>query len=127
MPLCVRKLPGRGVLDTPSEDAGHALGRRYHIRALKEPGKESSPKRHVLVRFRVSEGGWEALYSDPAQHSGSVLTARSPEPASNSVSPSLSAPPLLVLCLSFSLSVSKINVKKKKESNKGGRLGGAVH
>ena len=40
--------------------------------------------------------------------SGSVVTAQSLEPASNSVSPSLSVPPLLVLCL------SKINVKKKK-------------
>ena len=36
--------------------------------------------------------------SSPA--SGSVLTARSPEPASDSVSPSLSAPPPLALCLS---------------------------
>ena len=35
---------------------------------------------------------------------GSVLTAQSLEPASNSVSPSLSAPPLLMLCLSVSLS-----------------------
>ena len=35
----------------------------------------------------------------------SVLTARSLEPASDSVSPSLSAPPLLA----FSLSLSKIN------------------
>ena len=35
--------------------------------------------------------------------SGSVLTARSPEPASDSVSPCLSAPP------PFMLSVSKIN------------------
>ena len=34
--------------------------------------------------------------------SGSVLTAQSPEPASDSVSPSLSAPPLLMLCLSRS-------------------------
>ena len=39
--------------------------------------------------------------------SGSVLMARSLEPASDSVPPSLSAPPLLMLCLS--LSVSKIN------------------
>ena len=39
--------------------------------------------------------------------SGSVLTAQSLEPASDSVSPSLSAPPLLMLCLSLSL--SKIN------------------
>ena len=35
--------------------------------------------------------------------SGSLLTAQSPEPASDSVSPSLSAPPLLMLCLSQSL------------------------
>ena len=33
--------------------------------------------------------------------SGSVLTARSLEPASDSVSPSLSAPPLLTHCLSL--------------------------
>ena len=33
---------------------------------------------------------------------GSVLTARSLEPASDSVSPLLSAPPLLMLCLSLS-------------------------
>ena len=39
--------------------------------------------------------------SSPA--SGSVLTAQSLEPASDSVSPSLSAPPLLMLCLSLSL------------------------
>ena len=37
--------------------------------------------------------------SSPA--SGSGLTARSLEPASDSVSPSLSAPPLLTLCLSL--------------------------
>ena len=34
---------------------------------------------------------------------GSVLTAQSLEPASDSVSPSLSAPPLLMLCLSLCL------------------------
>ena len=38
--------------------------------------------------------------SSPA--SGSVLTSRSLEPASDSVSPSVSAPPLLTLCLSLS-------------------------
>ena len=34
---------------------------------------------------------------------GSMLTAQSLEPPSDSVSPSLSAPPLLMLCLSLSL------------------------
>ena len=41
--------------------------------------------------------------------SGSVLTAQSLEPASDSVSASLSAPPLLLLCLSL----SKVNIKTK--------------
>ena len=36
--------------------------------------------------------------------SGSVLTAQILNPALDSVSPSLSAPPLLMLCLSVSLS-----------------------
>ena len=39
---------------------------------------------------------------------GSVLTAQSLEPAWDSVSPSLSAPPSLVLCLSLSLKISKL-------------------
>ena len=39
--------------------------------------------------------------SSPA--SGSVQTAQSLEPPSNSVSPPLSAPPILMLCLALSL------------------------
>ena len=51
--------------------------------------------------------------SSPA--SGSVLTARSLEPASDSVSPlSLSAPPPLVFCLSLSVSQKQIHMKKIK-------------
>ena len=52
--------------------------------------------------------------SSPA--SGAVLTARGLEPASDSVSPSLSAPPLLALCLCLCLilSLSKINTHFKK-------------
>ena len=46
-----------------------------------------------------------SLSSSPA--SGSMLTAQSLEPASDSVSPSLSTSPLLMLCLSL----SKINIK----------------
>ena len=48
--------------------------------------------------------------------SSSVLIARSLEPASDSVSPSPSAPPLLVLCLSLflSLSLSEINKHQKE-------------
>ena len=43
----------------------------------------------------------QSVSSSPA--SGSVLTAQSLEPPSDSVSPSLSAPPLLMLCLSLSV------------------------
>ena len=53
----------------------------------------------VMISWSVS--------SSPAL--GSVLTAQSLEPASDSVSPSLSDPPPLMLCLSLSLSLSKIN------------------
>ena len=50
--------------------------------------------------------------SSPA--SGSVLTAQSLEPASDSVSPPLSAPPLPILrvCVCVCLSLSKINIEK---------------
>ena len=41
-----------------------------------------------------------SMSSSPA--SGSVLTAQSLEPVSDSVSPSLSPPPLFMLCLSLS-------------------------
>ena len=45
--------------------------------------------------------------------SGSMLTAQSLEPASDSVSPSLSAPSPLTLCLS--VSQIQINILKKEE------------
>ena len=48
-----------------------------------------------------------SVSSSPA--SGSVLTAQGLEPASDSVSPSLSASPPRVVSLSLSLSLSKIN------------------
>ena len=50
--------------------------------------------------------------------SGSVLTTQNLEPASDSVSPSLSTPALLMLylrALSLSLSLSKINIFLKKK------------
>ena len=46
-----------------------------------------------------------SVSSSPA--SGSGLMAQSLEPASDSVSPSLSAPALLALCLSLSLKINK--------------------
>ena len=50
-------------------------------------------------------------YMSSSPMSGSVLTAQSLEPVSDSVSPSLSAPPPFMLCLS--LSQKQINVEKK--------------
>ena len=51
--------------------------------------------------------------SAQVRFSSPMLTARSLEPASDSVSSSLSAPPPLVLCLCLSLSLSKINFKAR--------------
>ena len=43
-----------------------------------------------------------ARFMGSSPMSGSVLTAKNPEPTSDSVSPSLSAPPPLTLCLCLS-------------------------
>ena len=71
-----------------------------------EPGRGArvaqSLKRPTSAQVTIS---W-SVSSSPA--SGSVLTAQSLEPVSDSVSPSLSDPPPFML----SLPVSKINVKK---------------
>ena len=61
----------------------------------------------TLAQVRIS---W-FVSSSPA--CGSVLMAQSLEPASESVSPSLSVPPLLALCLSL----SKIKSLKKKKKD----------
>ena len=55
-----------------------------------------SVERPTLAQVMISQ------YQGSSPVSGSVLTAQSLEPASDSVSPSLSAPPLLMLCLSLS-------------------------
>ena len=67
-----------------------------------------SVKRPTSAQVMISR----SVSSSPAW--GSVLTAQSLEPVSDSVSPSLSAPPLLALCLSQKC----INVKKKKLKKK---------
>ena len=64
-----------------------------------------SVKRPTSAQVMISR----SVSSSPA--SGSVLTAQSLKPVSDSVSPSFSAPPLLMLCLSL----SKINITKKKK------------
>ena len=81
----------------------------------REPSGEGRPTWAQVMISRFV--GWS-----PA--SGSVLTVRSLEPASDSVSPSLYVPPLLMLCLSLSLSLSlKINktVKTKLKARRARR------
>ena len=63
-----------------------------------------SVKHPMLAQVMIS---W---FTSLSPVSGSVLTARSLKPASDSVSPSLSAPPPLALCLSLSI----INKHQKK-------------
>ena len=61
-----------------------------------------SVKRPTLAQVTIS------CFVGSSPKLGSVLTAQSREPALDSVSPSLSAPPLLTLCLS--LSQKQINI-----------------
>ena len=74
------------------EESGMAVhsrdGRGHWVTQLV---KQLTSARVMISRF---------MGSSPA--SGSVVIAQSPEPASDSVSPFLSAPPHLVLCLSVS-------------------------
>ena len=67
-----------------------------------------SVKRLTLAQVTISQ----FMGSSPA--SGSVLTARSLEPVPDSVSPFLSVPPPLMLCLSLSLKNKCLKKKKKK-------------
>ena len=66
-----------------------------------------SVKRQTSAQVMISQ------FVDLSPVLGSVLIAQSPEPASDSVCPSLSAPPLLILCLRL----SKINNVKKNAFN----------
>ena len=59
-----------------------------------------SVKPPTLAQVMISQ------FVGPSLTWGSVLTAQSLEPASDSVSPSLSAPPPLMLSLSLSLALS---------------------
>ena len=67
-----------------------------------------SVKRPTLAQVMIAQ----SMSLSPAWDS--VLTAQNLEPALDSVSPSLSAPPLRALSLSLSLSLSKINKHEKK-------------
>ena len=69
-----------------------------------------SARRPTSAQVMISQ----SVSSSPT--SGSVLTAQSLEPASDSVSPSLSAPPLLMICLSKINKCLKIFLKKIKEN-----------
>ena len=75
-------------------------GSTYHLWSVENTSRGAwvaqSVERPTSAQVMISP----SVSSSPA--SGSVLTAQSLEPASDCVSPSLSAPPLLTLCLSLS-------------------------
>ena len=77
-----------------------ALSKKINIKRKEKWGTwvAQSVKHSTLAQVMISR----SVSSSPA--SGSVLTAQSLEPASDSVSP-LSAPPPLMLCLSLCLSL----------------------
>ena len=105
--------PARGSRDgppahlpQPDPPQGHrcprwmtAAGQRKH-RA--RPKKSRGAWGAQSVKLPTSAQVTTSRFTGSSPASGSVLTARSPEPPSDSVSPSPSASPLLVLCLCLS-------------------------
>ena len=69
-------------------------------------------KRPTSAQVMISGHDLRSWFVSSSPVSDSVLTVQSLEPASDSVSPHLSAPPLLMLCLSI------INVKKNFRTTK---------
>ena len=64
--------------------------KNYQGASVAQPVKHPTSAQVMITQF---------VSSSPT--SDSVLTAQSPEPASDSVSPSCSAPPMLMFCLSI--------------------------
>ena len=81
------------------------LQRRYTRGAWVVQLVELPTSAQVIISWSV--GSSRASDSVLTTQSGSVLTAQSLGPTSDSVSPSLSVPLLLVLCLSLSLPQNK--------------------
>ena len=81
----------------PNEGAG------VDVRGISFPSKIKNRGTWVtqLVKYLTLAQFMTSRSVSPSPMSGSVLTARSLQPASDSVSPSLSASPLLTLSLSF--------------------------
>ena len=80
------------------------MGSRMCLRAVGSPFRLGDDGTRLAQSVKLPTSAQvmisRSMSSSPA--SGSVLTARSLEPASDSVSPSLSASPLLVLCFCLS-------------------------
>ena len=83
------------ISDYPNNQAQGQLTRPLKITCPRGAWVAQSVKCPTLAQVMISQ----FVSSSPA--SGSVLTAQSLDPASDSVSPSFSAPPLLMLCLSL--------------------------
>ena len=107
-------------MDLKSPSLRHIITKHSEVKdkekTLKAPREANHRCKAFSIRLPVDQGAWVAqsvkhltsaqvmisrfMGSSPA--SGSVLTAQSLEPASDSVFPSLSPPTPLTLCLSLS-------------------------
>ena len=85
------------LVTSPHPEALQEPTQSHHVRT-KDTGRPvaQSVKRQTLAQVMISR------FMSLSTSAGSVLTGRSLEPALDSVSPSLSAPPLLTLCLHLS-------------------------
>ena len=114
------KIPALVVAYIVAEESNDKHSKQVHYNSISESSAvekgngrgawvAQSVERPTSPRVMISQ----SVSSSPVL--GSMLTAQSLEPASDSVSPSLSAPPLLTLSLSLSLSLS---VKNKQTFKK---------
>ena len=103
-------------MDLKSPSLRHIITKHSEVKdkekTLKAPREANHRCKGFSIRLPVDQGAWVAqsvkrltstqvmisLFVVSSPKSGSVLTAQNLEPASNSVSPSLSDPPPLVLC-----------------------------
>ena len=95
-------LNAKGVIERGSADYCH-LDKKNKDISDNQKGFQWGTWVAQLVKHPTSAQVRISRFVSSSPVSGSVLTAQSLEPASDSVSPSLSALPMLMLCLSVSL------------------------
>ena len=114
--LCGPLILHSAVSPEPMQLQGRKIHSKHWHTEFKRPLTVGAPVWLSWLSDQLWLRSWSQGFMSSSPASGSVLTAQSLEPASDSVSPPLSAPPRIAL--SLSLSLSKINIKQLKKNLK---------